>query len=141
MGIIDSAGLLHPISDQGLWNVYLRLGIVEKQADGTFWLQQSDGTVWNALAQRTAQAGAALAAVQAAVTRPVLRDGKTVEQIQDNANTGTLVREILTRSSVTAEQVAAALVPLLPAGQSLAQEQVTQAVTAALGTLTLKATS
>jgi len=59
IGLIDEGGLLYPISDEGLWNCYLRLGIVQQQPDGTFFLQQTDGTVWNALSTRTARVLAA----------------------------------------------------------------------------------
>jgi hypothetical protein len=58
IGIIDDAGLLHPLS-LGEWNCYLRLGIVQQQADGSYWLQQTDGTVWNALTTLTARVRAA----------------------------------------------------------------------------------
>lgn len=73
---------------------------------------------------------AAVAAINAVVQRPVKRDGKDIEQIQDNADTNTMVRELLARTGA-----------VVPSGVSLTQEQVTQAVTAALATLTLKATS
>lgn len=135
LGIIDSAGLLHSISDQGLWNVYLRLGIVEKQADGQFWLQQTDGTVWNALTARTVAAGQALTEVHATVTRPVLRDGKPVSQIQDNADTGTLARQIVSTTGAVQSAITAKIV------SGVDPAAVEAAVTKALAGLTLKATS
>lgn len=140
IGIIDSAGLLHPISDPEEWAAYLRLGIVQKQVDGEFWLQQTDGTVWRILTERTAAAGKQLSDVRNAVLRPVKRDGKDIEQIQELANTGTLVRALLARSSVTPEQLAAAVVPLLPAA-GLTQEQLVAAFKEALSAFTWKASS
>jgi GH25 family lysozyme M1 (1,4-beta-N-acetylmuramidase) len=66
IGIVDDAGLLHPISDINLWDSYLRLGIVKEQTPGVFWLQQGDGTVWNALASHTVTVAAQRAAVDPA---------------------------------------------------------------------------
>jgi hypothetical protein len=53
LGIIGPDGLLYPISDITTWSSYLRLGIVQQQPNGSFYLQQTDGTVWNALTRHT----------------------------------------------------------------------------------------
>jgi hypothetical protein len=58
IGIIDDSGLLNPLTSEGEWNSYLRIGIVKQQADGSYWIQQSDGTVWNALTAITARVNA-----------------------------------------------------------------------------------
>lgn len=64
------------------------------------------------------------------VQQPVLRDGKQVKQIQDNADTNTMVRELLARTGTA-----------VPSGVTLTQEQITQAVKQAVADLISKATS
>lgn len=142
LGLIDSAGVLHPISDIGLWNSYVRLGIVQQQPDGSYWLQQTDGTVWNALTVRTAAEGQKLTEIHSTVTQPVTRDGQPVPQAVDNMNTGTLVRHLAqTGVPVDVNAVAAAVIAQLPAAAgSLTQEQVKQAVIDGVSALTIKAT-
>lgn len=76
--------------------------------------------------------GQSLADVKAVVGRPVERDGKLVPQIQDNADTGTLVRQLVARDASPAVAIdynalAAAIVAQLPA-TSLTKQDVIDAL-------------
>lgn len=53
VGVLNPDGTLSPIEDPEVIEGYKRLGIVVKQPNGDYWLQQPDGTVWNLLVQQT----------------------------------------------------------------------------------------
>jgi len=103
IGIVDSAGLLHPVADMGTWNVLVRSGFVDDITKDPS-KRQPDGSVWNGYVTRTAQAGEGITAPQiAALVVPAVLAGLNgaggLTQAQIEAAAETAIKNVLAQAA------------------------------------------
>lgn len=141
VGYVSPEGNLTVLKDMDEARSFQAVGLAPMEI-----IQLPDNLIWNKLTEITNRHNALVASIHDTVTQPVPRDGVNVSQAQDNANTGTLARQIAAQmgtvqtavtqpAPVDAEAVATALAAKLPPAATAADVQT------AINSLKLAATS